>query len=477
MAIASSYDSTGRYGAQTPFADQLSDSWVAGKFEVDATHNSLIAVTNAGKKPTEAVLTFNYNRGQDHYEVRRTIAPGDQLWLNLGDIIRNRVPDSKGRIFPPDLTWGTYDIREPNRNNDPSLFEGKIIVDKTYGHLAYGCTTCCGDGYPGIQADPETLAVLAQDTLGVWATNSCTGYDDNLTGLFSGWDTNNHAVAMMSSTQITGVGAGSTNAFASGTFNYNNGVSKYCSLRQAEPQNDTTVLALNHFNILVTSTPITGETNSMVSGQAANVQVQAIDNLGQVFSAYRGTVHFSSTDASATLPSNYTFNSTDAGTHTFSATLKTVSGTTATRDFTVTDQTANVTATDNIYVWWYVFMDVERWKNCNFASCPSLGSYFCQTAYQPSGYPQATSFLAVTYSSSGTLYNRSVTVRYGTGRSSSIIGDAGPVLGQNYWNTGNTPPSTAGCLSDVLATNVGMTNGCNGGTPYGQGNIYWRFGN
>lgn len=211
-------------------------SWQAGKFEVDATHNSLIAVTNAGKKPTEAVLTFHYDRGQEEYEVRRTIAPGDQLWLNLGDIIRNGVPDTKGKTFPADLTWGTYDIREPNRNNDPSLFEGKIIVDKTYGHLAYGCTTCCGDGFPWIEADPENLSVLGQDTLGVWATNSCTGYDDNLSGIFSGWDTNNHAVAMMSSRQITGMGAGSTTDFSSGTFNYNNGVSKYCSPRQASPQ-------------------------------------------------------------------------------------------------------------------------------------------------------------------------------------------------------------------------------------------------
>jgi hypothetical protein len=83
--------------------------------------------------------------------------------------------------------------------------------------------------------------VLAQDTLGVWATNSCTGYDDDLSGLFSGWDTDNHAVAMMSSRRITGMGAGSTNAFASGTFNYNNGVSKYCSPRQATPHTPTTV--------------------------------------------------------------------------------------------------------------------------------------------------------------------------------------------------------------------------------------------
>jgi len=241
MAIASSFDSTGRYGSQTPFADQLSDHWVAGKFEVDATHNSLISVTNAGKKPTDAVLTFHYNHGQGQYQVRRTIAAGDQLWLNLGDIIPGSIPDTKGRTFPPDLTSGTYEIREPGRNNDPSLFEGKIIVDKTYGHLAYGCTTCCGDGYPGIIADPENLPFQAQDSLSVIATNSCTGFDDDLTAQFTGWDTSNHSVATMSSRQIIGVGAGSTNAFSSGTFNYNNGVSKYCTLKNYTPHNSTLV--------------------------------------------------------------------------------------------------------------------------------------------------------------------------------------------------------------------------------------------
>ena len=241
MAIASSFDSTGRYGSQTPFSDQLSDHWVAGKFEVDSTHNSLISVTNAGKKPTEAVLTFHYNHGQNEYEIRRTIAAGDQLWLNMGDLIRNQLPDIKGRTLPADLTSGTYEIREPDRNNDPSIFEGKIIVDKTYGHLAYGCTTCCGDGYPAITADPDWLEWNASNDLYVVATNSCTGYEDDLTGQFSGWGTDNSSIATMNSNLVTGVGVGSAHASSSGTFNYNNGVSKYCTVKKSSPRNTTNV--------------------------------------------------------------------------------------------------------------------------------------------------------------------------------------------------------------------------------------------
>ncbi len=157
MAIASSYDSTGRYGAQTPFSDQLADRWVGGEWQVDATHNTIIAVTNAGHSATEAVLTFHYNHGQDGYEIRRTIAAGDQLWLNLGDTIHGRVPDNQGRTFPPELTSGTYDLRETDGAGNPSLFEGKFIVDKTYGHLAYGCLHCCGYTATEMLANPEQL--------------------------------------------------------------------------------------------------------------------------------------------------------------------------------------------------------------------------------------------------------------------------------------------------------------------------------
>jgi hypothetical protein len=35
--------------------------------------------------------------------------------------------------------------------------------------------------------------------------------------------------------------------------------------------------------------------------------------------------------------------------------------------------------------------DVERWKNCGFTSCPSPGSYFCQTACDPNGIANPTS--------------------------------------------------------------------------------------
>jgi len=127
-----------------------------------------------------------------------------------------------------------------------------------------------------MQADPENLPVQGQDTLGVWAMGTCDDQEYDISASFGGWDTSSHAVATMSSRQITGVGAGSTHAFASGTFNYNNGVSKYCSLRQHTPQNTSNVCA------------IPSSESTQVAGTAASKGYPAITEFNQTISDTRG---------------------------------------------------------------------------------------------------------------------------------------------------------------------------------------------
>jgi ELWxxDGT repeat protein len=61
----------------------------------------------------------------------------------------------------------------------------------------------------------------------------------------------------------------------------------------------------------------------VTAGVAGNVSVIALDPYGNRATGYAGTVHFTSSDAKAVLPGNYTFTAADAGTHAFSATLKT----------------------------------------------------------------------------------------------------------------------------------------------------------
>ena len=92
---------------------------------------------------------------------------------------------------------------------------------------------------------------------------------------------------------------------------------------------------------------VSGFPSPTTAGGAHNVTVTAQDAFGNVATGYTGTVHFTSNDASAVLPANYTFTGGDAGTHVFSVTLKTV----GTRSITATDTvTGTITGTESVSV-------------------------------------------------------------------------------------------------------------------------------
>ncbi len=69
---------------------------------------------------------------------------------------------------------------------------------------------------------------------------------------------------------------------------------------------------------------------SVVAGTAQSLTVTALAPGGNPAGTYAGIVHFSSSDANAQLPSDYTFTSADAGVHTFSVTLETAGSQTVT---------------------------------------------------------------------------------------------------------------------------------------------------
>ena len=84
---------------------------------------------------------------------------------------------------------------------------------------------------------------------------------------------------------------------------------------------------------------VSGVTTPRTAGSTGSVRVTATDAYGNRVSSYLGTVHFTSTDAKAGLPANYTFTAADDGVHTFSVTLKTA----GTQSVTATDtKTASI---------------------------------------------------------------------------------------------------------------------------------------
>jgi hypothetical protein len=88
---------------------------------------------------------------------------------------------------------------------------------------------------------------------------------------------------------------------------------------------------------------VAGFPTSTTAGAAQSFTVTAHDAFGNVATGYTGTVHFTSSDAQAALPADTTFTAGDAGTHTFTATLKTV----GTQSLTATDTaTSSITGSE-----------------------------------------------------------------------------------------------------------------------------------
>jgi hypothetical protein len=95
-----------------------------------------------------------------------------------------------------------------------------------------------------------------------------------------------------------------------------------------------------------TATSLTMSTypSSTSAGISHNVTVTLFDAFNNVATSYTGTVQFSSSDAQAGLPAQYDFGSSDAGTHTFSVTLKTAGSQSITAADTVN---GSITATQS----------------------------------------------------------------------------------------------------------------------------------
>jgi len=78
---------------------------------------------------------------------------------------------------------------------------------------------------------------------------------------------------------------------------------------------------------------VAGLSSPRAAGTAGTMTVTARDANGNTATAYAGTVHFTSSDATATLPADYTFTAGDAGVHSFAVTLNTA----GTQSVTVND--------------------------------------------------------------------------------------------------------------------------------------------
>ena len=220
VAVAASYDQALHFGAQTPFSDQLAAHWVGSQWEYDPQHDSIITIGNGGTKPTQAAFTILYNQGTQKYEMEQTLQPGEQMWMDIGKLIRENVPDKKGKTLPANLTSGSYEIRDLTNKGVGTLFEGKVIYDKTYGHVTYGCGSCCGYTGTKLWYDPLGVPLDFYSFQGVYGHDKCGGLWEDISDSFNGnWNTANHNIATVDYYGThTGMSVGSTTSSTDGQF-------------------------------------------------------------------------------------------------------------------------------------------------------------------------------------------------------------------------------------------------------------------
>jgi hypothetical protein len=127
------------------------------------------------------------------------------------------VPDKNGNTLPPDLTSGSYEIRDLTNKGIGTLFEGKIVYDKTYGHVAYGCGGCCGFYNIFVWFNPLGVPLSLTANQGVDAYNTCSVGAMDVSDSFYNWSTANTTIATVDYYGThTGHAVGSTTCNTSG---------------------------------------------------------------------------------------------------------------------------------------------------------------------------------------------------------------------------------------------------------------------
>lgn len=220
ITVASSRDCTGEYNVETKFFGGSGGHFASGQWLADGIHNHLAAITNVGAQPADVLLTLHYDNGAKKYELQQTIPPGDQMWLNLNQLIQQHTPDRNGNLLPSGLTSGTYDLKDlaPAGNN---LVVNDLAVNTATGQAVPDCLYCCGYDLASVGFVPDSLDVALgfSDPLTIEGGNSCNGLVTTINALFSDWSSSDVNIGTVIGGTVTGVSAGNLIGTAEGTVN------------------------------------------------------------------------------------------------------------------------------------------------------------------------------------------------------------------------------------------------------------------
>ncbi len=262
--------------------------------------------------------------------------------------------DSKAGL-PSSYTFTTG----TSKDNGAHTFSATLKTAGTQYVKATDTTTSSITGTDsGIVVQPAGAASLTvagfptPDTAGIANNFTVTAYDPygNVATGYTG------TVAIASSDSKAGLPGSYT--FTTGTGKDNGTHTFSATLKTAGTQylkaTDTTTSSITGTDsgIVVqaagaASLAVTGLPGSVTSGVASNFTVTAYDPYGNIATGYTGKVHFTSSDSSAVLPADYPFNTGNAGTQSFTATLNS----TGTQTIFATDTvTSSITGSESTTV-------------------------------------------------------------------------------------------------------------------------------
>jgi hypothetical protein len=300
----------GRYVAFQSYADNLPGVTPGG-----GQQNVFVRDVQAGT--TTLVSINSTNAGSGNRNSQDAVISDDGRYVAFDSWASNLVNGDNNTfevdVFVRDLINGTTALISVNRSGTPSGGEFPALsADGRYVSFM---------SYASLVQTPTSLSNIYMRDLTAGVTTLLTPNDNSYAGEF---DFTNRPMMTPDAQHV--VFSSDSSSLVSNDFNQS-----------------TDVFLWSNGASVAASFVVAGYPSPATSGVSGTFTVTAKDSNGHVVTGYTGTVHFTSSDPQAILPSDYTFTNVDGGRHTFSATLETA----GTQSLTATDTlTASITGTE-----------------------------------------------------------------------------------------------------------------------------------
>ena len=186
----------------------------------------------------------------------------------MGRIIREQIPDRDGHTIP--LTVTSYELRDLDHPGLGHVFEGKLVLDRTYGRAFYGCSICCRQYGAALHVTPFSGPVGGGD----WDTvtyKECDGTEYDGTAMAYGWFSYDTSIATLPNRYLSLVGVGSTTTQADIDL-----ITSRCLPYTDHPQQSVTVKGL----VQISSTTVDPASISFSGTQCSTATVQVFVSRG-----------------------------------------------------------------------------------------------------------------------------------------------------------------------------------------------------